>query len=148
MRCYHIYSISEDIANFFYGRERLFYNLFHEHQYAPSDLKQIIEQQIQYITLPFPLLHLHRMISQRLSKRSDYVSEGNVYWIGREDESNRAKLEINKRKLLLYAWGSYDAESIFFEALRQMDGRLLAIDLQNERYGWLKPLKERNYIIT
>ncbi|MHC8521884.1 sporulation inhibitor of replication protein SirA [Rossellomorea sp. H39__3] len=48
--------------------------------------------------------------------------------------------------LTIHAWGTDESEYIFFEILRRHMGYLLAVDIQNERFGWLKPIKQRKFI--
>jgi hypothetical protein len=57
-----------------------------------------------------------------------------------------AKLEIFQEMITVEASGSYEAETAFFEVLRKCEASFLAIDLEHQRCGWLKPIKERKYV--
>ncbi|MDQ0214664.1 hypothetical protein J2S13_001061 [Oikeobacillus pervagus] len=146
MRSYQIYWVVDEFANYFYGRERVFFNLFSEWKKTDGIEKTILEKQVQFITRPIPYLHIHRLLHHFFQKRKGFMNEGRVYQIHFPKKSNYSILRVEDRKLLISAKGSYDAESIFFEPLEHFHGRLLAIDFENERYGWLKPIKERKYV--
>jgi hypothetical protein len=146
MRSYQLYLIEEEFASHFFGREQVFYKLFLEKERAQGELKTIIESQIHYITKPLSSLRIHKMIIQKLSKYKDFRSENGVYYIERNGLVGSARLEIFERVVTIDATGSFDTETIFFEALRQCESSFLAIDLKHERYGWLNPIKERKFV--
>ncbi|WP_433750022.1 sporulation inhibitor of replication protein SirA [Falsibacillus pallidus] len=146
MRSYQIYFIEDEFAGHYYGREKMFYQLFHEHQNSIGELKTILDMQVNYITKSIPFLPFHRLLINHLQKRKDFSFDGCSYQVGLTTKVNGAELLWHERSLQLCAWGSYDSEFAFFEVLRQFDGRLLAIDLENQRFGWVKPIKERKYV--
>ncbi|MGE6259226.1 sporulation inhibitor of replication protein SirA [Heyndrickxia sporothermodurans] len=146
MRTYQIYLIEDEVAEYYYGRERMFFDLFAEYTFVTGSLKQIIRKQIEYITKPMPVLHIHYLLGQALSRKKDVFIEDNYYRYGENDLFNGVELFIDDYMLRLNAWGNYDIEAAFLEVLRKFDGRLLAIDLEHEQFGWLKPIKERKYV--
>lgn len=146
VRNYDIYLIEEEFADFFYGRESKFMELFTASPQKMGELYQIIQKQIHYITKPLPYLRLHQHISACIENNNYYI-KGKVYVSSHPDGNEGAELRIEKRNLHLHSWGGYTSESIFFEVLRKFDGRFLAMDIDNNRYGWLKPLKERKILI-
>lgn len=146
MRAYQIYLIEDEVAEYYYGRERMFFDLFLEYYEVNGVLKQIIRKQIEYITKPIPILHIHHLLGQAFSKKKDFVHQNNFYRYIENDLFNGVELFVDDYMLRLNAWGNYDSESAFLEVLRKYDGRLLALDLENERFGWLKPIKERKFV--
>lgn len=146
MRSYQIYSIENEVAEYYYGREKMFYDLFLQYFYVTGNLKDIIRKQIIYITKPLPILNIHHLLNQSLSKKSELIWDGRKYHINGNTHENGVELQLEEQRLLIQAWGRYDSESIFLEALKKYDGRLLAIDIENERFGWIKPIKERKYV--
>jgi hypothetical protein len=146
MRTYQIYLIENEVAEYYYGRERMFYDLFLQYFFVRGNLKDIIRKQIIYITKPFPILNIHHLLNQSLSKKNELILDGGKYRFKGNNQDNGVELSVEEQTLCLNAWGNYDSESIFLEILRKYDGRLLAIDFENERFGWVKPIKERKYV--
>lgn len=145
MRTYVIYLIKDEFAEYFYGSERKFYELFTAERRTLGELNEIIKRQVAYVTKPLPYLELHRLLSQSVNKKKIYM-KNKAYCTGRIKERTGAELLIEKSWIKLQAWGGFESESIFFEILRKFDGRFFAIDLDEARYGWIKPVKERKYI--
>ncbi len=146
MRKYYIYSIEEKFADYYYGREKMFYQLFVDYNTVSGNLVDIIKKQIDYITKPVPTLHIQRLLSRCFNKRNDFYMNGNQFRLEMNTVDSGVELSIKEDFLFLKAWGNFDAELALFEVLRQAEGRLLAIDLKNKRYGWLKPIREQRYI--
>ncbi|RWR11661.1 sporulation inhibitor of replication protein SirA [Siminovitchia fortis] len=145
MRTYFIYMIKDEFADYFYGRESRFFQLFAGSHSADGNLKEIIHKQIDYITEPLPYLDLHKLFSQFVQNQQIYI-KGKVYCMGQAKDKDGAELAIEEDWLQLNAWGGFESETIFFEVLRKFDGHFFAVDIENERYGWVKPVKERKYI--
>ncbi|WP_026583318.1 sporulation inhibitor of replication protein SirA [Bacillus sp. J33] len=145
MRAYQLYLIEDEFASHYFGRERMFFQLFEEHEHSTGEMKSILSKQIDFVTKPIPGLKLHQYIHQQLQRKKGFLRENGAYYIEMSKRS-RAKLEIFDRCLVLEAAGSYEAETVFFEVLRKSESSFLAIDLQHQRYGWLKPIKERKFV--
>ena len=144
MRNYHIYWIEDTFVQHYYGRERMFYQLFSEWEASAGELSEIISKQVEYITKPIPYLPTHRLLQHELT------TVENAEWIDSyakiEKKDSGATLVLNEKWMTIQAWGPDDSEYIFFEILRRNMGQLLAIDIENERFGWLKPIKQRKFI--
>ncbi|WP_018664582.1 sporulation inhibitor of replication protein SirA [Heyndrickxia acidiproducens] len=146
MRTYYIYLIEDEIAEYYYGRERMFYDLFQEYLRGSGHMKKIIRRQIHYITKPIPVLSLHVCLQQSFPGQSHFTSEAGAYQFKSKQNGNDVEVNIEQRMLKLVASGSFDTETIIFEGLRNFNGNLLAIDYDHQRYGWMKPIKERKYV--
>ncbi|WP_066369798.1 sporulation inhibitor of replication protein SirA [Neobacillus fumarioli] len=146
MRKYQLYLIEDEFAAHFFGRERLFYKLFKEHEDAKGELKFIIDKQITYITKKLEVLKIHKLIQQQLGKTKGFKADHGAYVIELNGKLSTAKLNIFQEMITVEAHGSYDAETAFFEVLRKSEASFLAIDLEHKRCGWLKPIKERKYV--
>ncbi|WP_456271437.1 sporulation inhibitor of replication protein SirA [Bacillus sp. AK031] len=146
MKSYRLYWIEDEIADYFYGRERSFFNLFLDGTRCSGELKEIINKQIHYVTKPIPFLPFNRSIAQALANRRDYIQQDNKYYIESPCGNNTAVIEVLDNMIGVELTGHSDWEAYIFELLRKLDGRLLAIDLNNEQFGWLKPIKVRKYV--
>jgi hypothetical protein len=146
VRVYQLYLIEDEFANHYFGRERMFFKLFLESKTSLGELNQVINKQINYITKPCPALRIHQMIHQQLSKMKGFTYENGTYKVELIGKTSNAKLKIEDSYVLVEADGSYEAEAIFFEVLRKCEPSFLAIDLEHERYGWLKPIRERKFV--
>lgn len=148
MRHYYIYLIEEEFASHYFGRESKIYHLFQDFHWTTGRNNQIatLEKQINYITKPIPTLFIHQLIASHLSSREDYQNLKHIHRIELKANRGNATLIVKDRYLELSSDGSYEAETIFFEVLRKFDPCFLAMDLQNKRYGWLNPIKERNFV--
>lgn len=143
---YQLYLIEDEFANHYFGRERMFFGLFLEEKHSFGEFKKIIQKQIQYITKPIPALRLHQMICHQLSKLKGFTTEKGTYKVEMQGKMSNAYLTIKDGFVLVEADGSYEAEAIFFEVLRKCEPSFLAIDIENHRFGWLKPIKERKFV--
>ncbi|MGF3102698.1 sporulation inhibitor of replication protein SirA [Rossellomorea sp. DUT-2] len=144
MRNYQIYWIEEMFVQHYYGRERIFYQLFSEWEASSGELHDIISKQVNYITRPIPYLPTQRILQHEIGKIEGAAWVDSVASIEKIDTG--ATLVLNEKWMTLNAWGHDESEYIFFEILRRNMGQLLAIDIQNERFGWLKPIKQRKFI--
>ncbi|MCU9611961.1 sporulation inhibitor of replication protein SirA [Caldibacillus lycopersici] len=144
MRQCEMYIIDDLFANYYYGRERMFFNLFKECVESRAQQQEILLKQINYITKPIPTLRIHTHIMQHLQTRNDFFIKKGVYSI--ENKRGTARLKINERHLTIESTGSIDSEMYFMEVLRSTEYNILALDLKNERYGWVKPLRERKFV--
>jgi hypothetical protein len=146
MRVYQLYLIEDEFTNHYFGRERMFFDLFSEEKHSYGELKKIIQKQIQYITKPIPALRIHQVINQHLAKLKGYMSENGHYRVELAGRTSIATLSVKDGYVLVQAEGNYEAEAIFFEVLRKCEASFLAIDIDHGRYGWLKPIKERKFV--
>ena len=142
MRNYQIYLIEDEFAAHYYGREKLFFNLFFEYMHANGELKDILRKQINYVTKPLPSIRL----SEALLKSMGSQTKEGMFFTKSKAGDGKAALAIRKDHLLLKADGDYEAETAFFECIRKCGGGYLALDFQNQKYGWLKPIKERKFV--
>ncbi|MGD6803156.1 sporulation inhibitor of replication protein SirA [Rossellomorea vietnamensis] len=146
MKSYRLYWIEDEVADYFYGRERAFYNLFLESKIATGQMEEIVLKQVQYITKPIPFLPFNRALSQALSIKKEYIQNDNRYYIESSCGKNTAKISVLDYYVKVELQGHSDWEAYIFELLRKLDGRLLAINLEHEQFGWLKPIKMRKYV--
>ncbi|MCR8848789.1 sporulation inhibitor of replication protein SirA [Rossellomorea sp. SC111] len=144
MRNYQIYWIEELFVQHYYGRERMFYQLFSDWEASTGDLHDIVSKQVDYITKPIPYLPTQRLLQHEITKVEGAAWVNSVATIEREESG--ATLVLNEKSMSLNAWGHDESEYIFFEILRRNMGQLLAMDIINERFGWLKPIKQRKFI--
>ncbi|MCM3689745.1 sporulation inhibitor of replication protein SirA [Neobacillus niacini] len=146
MRNYQLYLIEDEFAAHYFGRERMFYQLFQEHHKADGELKFITKKQISYITKSLEVLKLHQLIQKQLGKKKGFLAEHGTYFIELSGKLSTAKLRVFQDLITIEASGSYEAETIFFEVLRKCESSFMALDLDHQRFGWLKPIKERKYV--
>ncbi|NEY20586.1 sporulation inhibitor of replication protein SirA [Bacillus ginsengihumi] len=145
-RTYYIYLIDEDVAKYYHGRERMFHDLFHQYVHVSGKMRKIISRQIHYITNPIPMLTLYQIIKNTFSNQWDYVNQTGSYQLSIKNDRDFIEVTIEKQYVRLDVYGSLDAESIFFEGIRAFNGYLFAIDFDNHKFGWIRPIKERKYV--
>ncbi len=146
MRSYQLYLIEDEFASHYFGRERMFYQLFLENSQAKGYLKSIISKQVDFVTRPIPALRIHQLLHQQLSKTEGFYVENGTYVYENKTNNSSAILRVHERWLELDSYGQVDTETVFFEILRKCESSFLAIDLESNKYGWLKPIKERKYV--
>ena len=144
MRTYQIYLIEDEFAQHFFGRERLFFNLFLEYIQTTGSLKSILQKQIEFVTKAIPKQQLERTITKQIQNKKNFRFENGEYYI--ENNNSRAILLIHDDFLVVKAEGNYVAETVFFECIRKCGASFLAIDFDHDRFGWLKPIKERKFV--
>ncbi len=140
MRKYDFYLIHDSFARFYYRREYFFYNLFK--QYKTTDnprLLQTLSKQIEFITKGIPVLKIQQQLLKQLQKRKDVNVKNSIFYV--DNDSGSASFHIHNKKCILKASGSIDLDMIFMEALRKSDFNFFAIDTDNGRFGWVKPIK-------
>jgi hypothetical protein len=146
VRKYQLYLIEDEFATHYFGRERLFFQLFQEHKKANGEFKFITQKQISYITKKVEVLKIHQLIQKQLGKIKGFRAEHGAYSIELSGKLSTAKVEVFQDLITIDAQGSYEAETAFFEVLRKCESSFLALDLEHQRYGWLKPIKERKFV--
>lgn len=146
MRTYQIYLIEDEFAQHFFGRERLFFNLFFEYIQTTGSLRRILQKQIEFVTKAIPKEQLERTIKQQMQMKKNVQCQNGEYYIDNITEGSRAILSIHDDVLVVKAEGNYVAETTFFECIRKCGASFLAIDFDHERFGWLKPIKERKFV--
>ncbi|MED4228125.1 sporulation inhibitor of replication protein SirA [Neobacillus cucumis] len=146
MRKYQLYLIEDEFAAHYFGRERIFFQLFHEHHSADGELKFITQKQIIYITKKVEVLKIHSLLQKQLGKMKGFKADHGAYTINLSGKLSMARLEVFQDLITVEAEGSYEAETAFFEVLRKCESSFIAIDLEHERIGWLKPIKERKFV--
>lgn len=146
VRTYQLYLIEDEFAAHYFGRERMFFQLFQEHEKANGELKFITKKQINYITKTVEVLKIHQLIQKQLGKIKGFIAEHGTYSIELSGKLSTAKLEVFQEYITVVASGSYEAETAFFEVLRKCETSFLAIDFEHQRFGWLKPIKERKFV--
>lgn len=146
MRNYQIYLIEDEFAMHYYGREKLFFNLFLEYINSKGYHKSILQKQIEYVTKDIPFSKLSMALAERRNPTHDHVSENEVYYTETKNGTSKAALVIGKDYLHLKSEGTYEAETEFFESIRKCESGFLALDFENKHFGWLKPIKERKFV--
>lgn len=146
MRSYQLYLIEDEFASHYFGRERMFYQLFLEYNQANKELKSIIAKQVKFVTKSIPVLRIHQLLHQQLSNTKGFHVENGTYIYENNANNSSATLKVHEKWLELNSHGQVDAETVFFEILRKCESSFLAIDLEANKYGWLKPIKERKFV--
>ena len=146
MRSCQLYLIEEEFARHFYGRERKFYQLFKDYRTAQGETRAALAKQIEFITKPIPVLRVHQFLHQQLSRVQGFQAEQGIYRLSRGNTGSTASIQVNERYLQIDSTGDLEAETIFFEVLRKNETSFLAVDVAGNRYGWLKPMKERKFV--
>jgi hypothetical protein len=146
VRSYQLYLIEDEFASHYFGRERMFYQLFLEYSHAKGYLKSIISKQVDFVTRPIPALRIHQLLHQQFSITQGFYVENGTYVYENKTNNSSAILRVHERWLELDSDGQVDTETVFFEILRRCESSFLAIDLESNKYGWLKPIKERKYV--
>ncbi|WP_102346847.1 sporulation inhibitor of replication protein SirA [Bacillus sp. Marseille-P3661] len=149
MRSYHIHLLTEEVAYDYFGKELLIFNLFLENRQTANEcLIPILTNQINYITNPISIIEINRFIEKSLNIKPLYEQDKIqfTYKIRTKRSQSMAKLEVYDQYLLLSSEGSYEAETAFFETLRKYSPYFLAMDFEHGRFGWLNPIKQRQYV--
>ncbi|WP_071459538.1 sporulation inhibitor of replication protein SirA [Bacillus massilinigeriensis] len=146
MRSYQLYLIEEEFAAHYFGRERMFFTLFKEHFHAEGERRLILEKQIDYITKPIPVLMVHQQIHQNLEKTKGFTVKKGIYHYEKEKPSSSAEMVVRDKSIRIDSKGNEFAETVFFEELRKVETSFLAIDTETQKFGWLKPIKERKFV--
>ncbi len=146
VRNYQVYVIDNRVVGPYIGKENKFFGLFYDFLHSKGTQRRIIGRQILYITKPIPV----QSVCSLLETHPNITLLNGVYYVRSKGKSatirSTAQLQIHNHVLRISSEGGYDAETILFECIRKIDAHFLAVDLENHRYGWLKPIKERKFI--
>ena len=150
MRHYQIYLLKDQYASDYLGKEHLLYILFKDFSSSAGKSSWIIGRQILFVTKRLPITALKQYINQEMKYNPSIRYINGVYYVIQKEKNgdikSSAKLHIHNRVMSMTSEGNYEAETILFECIRKCANCFLAVDLKNERYGWLKPIKERKLI--
>ncbi|WP_416150741.1 sporulation inhibitor of replication protein SirA [Salipaludibacillus sp. HK11] len=140
MRKYEIVLMDEEVAYMYSGMEKKLYQLFHEHRHSKGLLKTITGHQIRYITKDYGQTNLDKYIYESFFHCKDYSYSENTHILTGMRDRSFAQLSLAPGKMTLISQGKIDAETSFFEVLRNYQSFFLAINYEKEKYGWLKPI--------
>lgn len=143
MRIYHIHSIEQEFAYFFYGRESKFLSLFQHYRMASDWMKPHIERQITAVTKPLFFFTIERLLQQHGSFTIQPQTQLPTYELRGKDKEVEAIVEFHPRQLILKVMRGRYKELVLFELLRKLDDHLLVVDWEYEQVGWVKPIKEK-----
>lgn len=147
VRHYNIYLIENDVAQVYFSKELQILQLFLEAERCTSPKHlEILQKQIDYITRPIPVTRIEHDLNKTLGERSDYNTSSYAYTLDLVDKQSNAELYLNKHCIMNKASGDFEAETMFFEILRNIDPCFLAMEFHKHRCGWLNPIKP-NYFI-
>lgn len=140
MRRYEIFLMEEEVASVYFGREEMLFQLFEDRKNSSETANEILEKQIAFITRPIQSYKLDRIIKRELMHQEHYQYNHLLHKLTLNN--GQAELKIYEKYLTLITDGDMETETLFFEILRKIDACFLAIDYNNKRYGWLKPIRE------
>ena len=146
MRICDIYFIKPEVARHYFGQEVKIFNLFQELKTSSNFMKPIIEKQVKYITKPIPAMKIQRLVSQSLQNVPNYQVDNFKHYLELDNGKSKAQLTISLGQITILSEGTTEAETVFFEVIRQFAANFIAIDLDSERFGWLNPIKEVKFI--
>ncbi|MGG3855306.1 sporulation inhibitor of replication protein SirA [Caldifermentibacillus hisashii] len=146
MRKYDMYIIKELFANFYYGREYFFYHLFKDYETANNRMKKILSKQIDYISSSIPAIRIYKQLIEQLQGRKDFIMNNGMFLV--ENSRGSVSFKIYPKKCVMQSTGTMDIDMIFMEALRKTEFNFLVVDLDNGRFGWIKPMKDHHYLET
>ncbi|ADU30652.1 sporulation inhibitor of replication protein SirA [Evansella cellulosilytica] len=141
MREYDIYIIKDHIANEYFGLEGKLFSLFQENRYANGRLKEVTDMQIHFIKESINISKLDQLLYSRLHEKKGYAKEGNNHFIRLLNKKSQAGVYLDEHHITLFSEGTYDAEACFFEVLRHSNKCFIAMEFEEQRYGWLKPVR-------
>ncbi|MFY4773992.1 sporulation inhibitor of replication protein SirA [Metabacillus sp. RGM 3146] len=148
MRHFYVYLIEEEFASHYFGRELKMFSLFKEFQWTsyqdPS--YAIIKKQVSYVTRDIPVQKINQLLETHLYYRKDYQRIGQIHKLELKGNKGSATLIVKNHYIEINSIGSVEAETNFYEILRNFDPCFLAMDFQAGKYGWLNPVKERKFV--
>lgn len=147
VRHYYLYLIEDDIAENYFGEESKLFYLFLEAQQSHSPTQsRTLNRQIHYITKTISIVKFESQFKHAFGSRKDYHSSSAYHSLTSQGASSHAELKLNESYLTLRATGSFEAETDFFEVLRQSERCFLAMDFDRLKFGWLKPVKQTSFV--
>ncbi|WP_078554508.1 sporulation inhibitor of replication protein SirA [Bacillus alkalicellulosilyticus] len=142
MRQYDIYLMEEEIARQYFGQESKLFHLFLEQKNGRAQNVEVINKQIDFITQPISTLQLQQILTSTFRHNTYHREFQNSHYLSIKHPYSEAELTLNPNHLKLVSTGEYEAETLFFEALRKYDPYFYAIESTQFRYGWLNPIKQ------
>ncbi|WP_162595864.1 sporulation inhibitor of replication protein SirA [Bacillus sp. CGMCC 1.16541] len=146
MRTFYVFLLQEEVAMHYFRRESFLYDLFLAYKTNHSDEHEYIEKQVKYITKSIPLQSIKSALEQTFSGKDHFHMNQNKCSLLLPDKKSRATLQAKEQAIVIKADGSVDADTAFFEVLRKYDKYFLAVDFDSKQYGWLRPIKKRNFV--
>lgn len=147
MRRYEVYLIEDEFALHYFHKEHLMYQLFLEYKTPRQVNDTNIKNQIDYITKRIPIMSLKLLIERSLGQvkgfRSNSIEHEYIYMT----EHSKARLRLAEDYMLIDSEGTIEAETTFFEVLRKFSPCFLAMNYNENVYGWLNPIKEQKICV-
>ncbi|GAF23515.1 MULTISPECIES: sporulation inhibitor of replication protein SirA [Shouchella] len=142
MRYYELFNVTEDVASSYLGKEMKLFQLFEEREQARKHTQPIYDRQINYITTSMPEEEIKQIFLSR------YKEEDANRFVAASDENpkNHCALMLDAKKICLQAEGDLQAETDVFDLLREVNGFFFAVNVNDRRFGWLKPYEKQSVL--
>lgn len=113
-RHYYTYLIEEEFASHYFGKESVMFKLFYDYHWtSPEETKsQLASRQIEYITKPIPVSHIHKRLKMNLSG-AEYTQVDCIYRLLVPEGS--ASFIMKDRYIEILANGKFDVETVFLK---------------------------------
>ncbi|MCF6137213.1 sporulation inhibitor of replication protein SirA [Alkalihalobacillus berkeleyi] len=138
--------MEKEVAYHYYGREQVLYHFFVEAVQPVPALIHTIDKQLHYITQVIPKVVFEFELKKIDSYRMRYNLKKESRKLMLSSEHSMVILEKKERKLTLISTGNFEAETLLFEHLRNVENTFIAINIEGNSIGWLSPIKQAHYI--
>ena len=121
MAVYYIYWIQDEVADYFYGKERKFLTLFLEKKNSAEELRKIVDKQVNYIIQEIPEMKIQQLMENAVATNTITKLSSTHYRI-ETNRSQYAEMEIKFPFIRIITHQCNHLEWAFFNLLRSFNG--------------------------
>ncbi|MDW0115646.1 sporulation inhibitor of replication protein SirA [Sporosarcina thermotolerans] len=142
MRTYDIYKVKKRYQSFILGREGLLYNLLKDYE------QQQPLQEVKYLCDEIEESTIDQAILGNLGKSFTKVESDDGEYKLSHPMKGSIHISLTPYSLQAYCDGSRMLDLDLFVALSGSDDRFFAVMDERGEWGWLKPIKQDNRLMT
>ena len=110
-----------------------------------EELRKIVDKQVNYIIQEIPEVKIQQLMENAVATNT-ITKLSSTHFRIETNLSQYAEMEIKFPFIRIITDQCNHLEWAFFNLLRSFNGRLLAVNLEEEHVGWIKPLKIKAFV--
>ncbi|MBM7552642.1 sporulation inhibitor of replication protein SirA [Thalassobacillus pellis] len=136
MHLYYVYAMKEEVSKEYYYKTELLFRFLKE--YHRNSQLELYKLQFHFITEPFPLIDLVRILTRYPRERMSLIHGRKLTkWV-----EKRGIIEITNDMCLIQCESFMEAEQMLFQKLRDIDGCFFIAEFHLDHYGWVSPQRK------
>jgi hypothetical protein len=136
MQKYSLYFLKDEFVNHYYHKSDILYHFFRKYQVLHDNVSY--QKQFDFITKEIPTTE----IISFLKKHHNLSIHKNESTMEIHDPYTSLKIDCKQREWIVYCPSIHIAETLLFEQLRSYHSSFFVLNVDEDQYGWLAPVRK------